>query len=110
MNGRFNVCELAGDQMKTATDLALEFVKRRIPTSFRDEKDMREMCAAGKSSTYDAVIFGHTEGRREALEMAQPVVAMLKVCEDRFRDKDLDRWADELELFLAKYEEWKDGK
>ncbi len=48
-------------------ELALAFVKERIPSSFRDDDEMLRMTANGKSSTFDAFISGY-EARDAAFD------------------------------------------
>jgi len=44
---------------------ALAFVKYRIPSSFRDDDEMKRLCLSGKSSTFDAYVSGAHAGWAE---------------------------------------------
>lgn len=49
-------------------EMALAFLRKRIPSSFRDEKELLDMTERGKSSTYDSYLEGHAAGLKEGLE------------------------------------------
>lgn len=112
--------------MKTPTEKAEEFCKERTGLSFNPK------AYGDQAKMYRGYLAGHTEGRREALEMAQGLVEALafytyagktQTVRGQIIEYDVDAGPlyDYYEVpmtddgtmarqAIAKFEEWKDGK
>lgn len=121
------------DKPKTPTEKAEEYANRtraivyeQIFYACGDNPELHARLESISSRFHagciDGFKAGHTEGRREALEMAQGLVELLKkIRKDRIllrspRAGGQDQYAGLpgamrlIDMALAKFEEWKDGK